>query len=165
MEELTPFHYTSPSKIPHFLVKHHIFWYNLGSPKPLIGNQVKHILILSILLLLSSPLFGQETGVLYRWDTGDKVYVWKTFGDEGTNPKYKGEIKNGKPEGFGIILHPDGVKYVGMWKNGKSHGYGEIRNGENVMKGEFKEGLQWNTKWYFKGKQTGEFVNGKHIQY
>ncbi|MDP6734893.1 MAG: hypothetical protein QF732_00145 [Nitrospinaceae bacterium] len=52
-----------------------------------------------------------------------------------------------------------------MWKNGEFNGYGEIRKGENFWKGEFKEGLQWNTKYYFKGKLTGEFVNGKHIQY
>ena len=126
---------------------------------------MKHSLIILIsFLLLSSPVIGEETGVLYWWYDGKKV-VWKTFGDDDVNGKYKGEIKNGKPEGFGIILHTHGLKYVGMWKNGKYHGYGEMRNGENVRKGEFKEGVQWNTKWYFKGKQTGEFVNGKHIQY
>ena len=37
------------------------FWYNLGFPNPPIGNQVKHLLILLFLLLLSSPLFGQST--------------------------------------------------------------------------------------------------------
>ena len=31
-----------------------------GSPKPIIGNQVRHILIILSLLLLSSPLFGQS---------------------------------------------------------------------------------------------------------
>jgi len=35
------------------LVKHHIFWYNLGFPNPLIGNQVKHLLILLSILLFS----------------------------------------------------------------------------------------------------------------
>jgi len=46
MEELsTPFLYNSQSQIPHILEKHHIFWYNLGFPKPLIGNQVKRLLI------------------------------------------------------------------------------------------------------------------------
>ena len=45
----------------HLLVKHHIFWYNLGFPNPLIGNQVKHLLLILIsFLLLSSPLFGED---------------------------------------------------------------------------------------------------------
>ena len=44
----------------HILVKHHIFWYNLGFPNPFIGNQVRHILIILFFLLLSFPLFGQS---------------------------------------------------------------------------------------------------------
>ncbi len=48
-----------------FLHDHHI----LGSPKPPKGNQVKHTLIILSLLLLSFPLFGQETGVLYQYET------------------------------------------------------------------------------------------------
>jgi len=30
---------------------------------------MKHILVLISILLLSCPLFGQETGVLYYWET------------------------------------------------------------------------------------------------
>ena len=61
MEELTPFLYNPPSKIPHIIVKSSIFWYNLGFPNPFIENQVRHLLIILIsLLLLSSPLFGQS---------------------------------------------------------------------------------------------------------
>ena len=30
---------------PHFLVKHHIFWYNLGFPNPPIGNQVRQLIL------------------------------------------------------------------------------------------------------------------------
>ena len=70
------------------LVKHHIFWYNLGFPKPLIGNQVKHLLIILSILLLSSPLFAQETGLLYIWKNGTM---------------YIGEWKDGKNHGQGII--------------------------------------------------------------
>ena len=54
---------------------------------------MKHLLILLIsILLLSSPLFGQETGVLYRYETSTGE-VWKTFGDGKVQPKYKGEIR------------------------------------------------------------------------
>jgi uncharacterized delta-60 repeat protein len=44
-------------RLPHILVKHHIFWYNLGFPNPLIGNQVKHLLIILSLFLLFSSIF------------------------------------------------------------------------------------------------------------
>jgi hypothetical protein len=66
---------------------------------------MKHLLILLIsILLLSSPVIGQETGILYYWErsSGD---VWKTFGDDNTHPKYVGEIKNGKPDGLGILYN------------------------------------------------------------
>ena len=40
----------------HFLVKSPESWYKYGSPNPLIGNQVRHILILLSIILLSSPV-------------------------------------------------------------------------------------------------------------
>ena len=49
--------------LPPILVKQTKFWYIFGSPKPPIGNQVKHLLIILIsILLLSSPLIGQSEG-------------------------------------------------------------------------------------------------------
>ena len=51
---------SSKSKPPH-IVKPPKFWYNLGFPKPPIGNLVRHILIFLIsILLLSSPVIGQS---------------------------------------------------------------------------------------------------------
>jgi len=102
---------------------------------------MKHLLILLIsILLLSSPVIGQETGVLYRWETSSEVYQWKTFGDFDFHTKYKGEIKNGKPNGFGIMYFINGNKTVGEWKNGK----------------------EWNTKHHKKdGTLIGRSVNGE----
>ena len=80
---------------------------------------MKHILIiLSLILLFTPPVFGQETGVLYLWERSSGS-VWKTFGDEDTQLKYNGKIKNGKPEGMGVLFAPDGSKYVGEWKDGQ----------------------------------------------
>ena len=99
---------------------------------------MRHILILLSILLLSSPVIGEETGVLYYWkrSSGD---VWKTFGDDNTHPKYVGEIKNDKPNGLGILYNGSpnydgtfdfyiwkGIKFVGSWKNGKPHGKNAI---------------------------------------
>ena len=102
---------------------------------------MRHILIiLSILLLLTSPLFGQETGVLYQYETSSG-FVWKTFGDGKVQPKYKGEIKNGKMDGLGVLIYPySGESIVGEWKNGK----------------------EWNTKHRDKdGTFIGKWVNRK----
>ena len=38
--------------------------------------------------------------------------------------KYKGELKDGKPNGQGTSTFPDGGKYVGKYKDGKKDGQG-----------------------------------------
>jgi len=57
---------------------------------------VKHLLILLSIVLLSSPVIGEETGVLYQYETSSGL-VWKTFGNEKVQPKYEGKITNMKP--------------------------------------------------------------------
>ncbi len=63
---------------------------------------MRHILIILSLLLLSSPVIGQETGVLYLYETSSGK-KWETFGDGKVQPKYKGEIKNGEPNGIWVF--------------------------------------------------------------
>ena len=84
---------------------------------------MKHLLIIVSILLLSSPLFGQETGVLYQYETSSG-FVWKSFEDKDTQPKYKGQVKNWKPNGQGTYTNHDGKKYVGEWKDGERNGQG-----------------------------------------
>ena len=98
---------------------------------------MKHLLIILSILLLSSTLFGQETGVLYRYETSSG-WEWKTFGDGKVQPKYKGKITNGKPNGFGVLTYPDGKKYEGEWKDGKYHGQGTYT---------FKDGSKYVGEW------------------
>ena len=78
---------------------------------------MKHLLIILIsFLLLSSPVIGQETGVLYLYESSSG-FVLKSFGDGKVQPKYKGEITNGKPNGFGVLTYPYNKKsVVGEWK-------------------------------------------------
>jgi len=103
---------------------------------------VKHLLIILSILLLSSPLFGQETGVLYLYESSSG-FVLKSFGDGKVQPKYKGEITNGEPNGFGVLIYPYNKKSV---------------------VGEWKEGKEWNTKHTKKdGTPIGKFKNGKWI--
>ena len=88
---------------------------------------MRHILIIIISILFFSYLLvscQKEDDVLYRWDDGKKGFEWKTFGDADSQPKYKGEISNGKPNGTGTGTYPNGRKYVGDWKDGKLNGQG-----------------------------------------
>ena len=107
---------------------------------------MKHLLIILSLLLLSFPLFGQENGVLYQYETSTGI-KWETFGNEKVQPKYEGEIKNGDMwfilHGLGVIKFPyDGKSVVGEWKEGK----------------------EWNTKHRKRdGTLIGKFENGKYV--
>ena len=66
---------------------------------------MKHILIILIpILLLSSPVIGEETGVLYLWENGTK---------------YMGELKDGKKHGQGTFTFSDGNKGVGEFRYNK----------------------------------------------
>ena len=98
---------------------------------------MKHLLIIISILLLSSPVIGDnhkgetlylwnlslQTDPKFQWE-GIGEYVWKGFGEKDTNPKYQGEVENGVPNGLGFIIYPDGIwkggdKYVGEWREGK----------------------------------------------
>ena len=111
---------------------------------------MKHLLIILISILLlssllisckknsSSPLFGDnhKGETLYRWDTSSG-YVWKEFREKDTNPKYKGDVENGEPNGLGIIINT------------------------NKGIGEFRENKPWNLTEYDKyGNIIGKWVNG-----
>jgi len=149
---------------------------------------MKHLLIILSFLLLSSPVIGDnhkgETLYLWRTSSGE---VWKGFGDKETHSVYKGDVKDGKPNGVGIMIYWFGGKYVGEWKNGewngqgtytwiwgdkyvgkwkdgKEHGQGtktNILGGKYV--GEWKNGLEWNGTGYVNGNVTRKVVNGEYF--
>ena len=121
---------------------------------------MKHLLIILNLLLLTSPMFSQETGVLYLWEISSGN-VWKSFGDKDTQPKYKGQVEKGKPNGQGTYTYHHGFKYVGGWKDNKKHGQGtySLTDG-NRFEGKWKDGKPWNLTIYNKnGNIIGEWVN------
>jgi len=134
----------------------------VGSLKPPIGNQLKHLLILFSILLLSSPVIGDNNKgeTLYAW--GEYIpFVWKGFGDKETHPKYTGDVKNGKPDGQGTETFPDGSKYIGEWIGGKPTGQGTqtYYDGDKYV-GLFKDGKYHGQGTYtfsYGGKFVGEF--------
>jgi len=122
---------------------------------------MKHLLILLSLLILSLPLVAQERGVLYFKKVNGK-YGWFKNGNDKKDWKYIGEIKNGKPNGTGVLGSTFG-KYSGEVKNGMKHGQGTYtyKSGRKRV-GEFRKGKPWNVKNYDKnGKIETEWVKGK----
>ena len=115
---------------------------------------MKHSLIILIsYLLLSSPVIGEETGVLYLWENGTKYMgEWKdgkkhgqgtfTYGKgKWEGDKYEGEFKDGYRNGQGTYTWSVGDKYVGNSKMinqmVKEHTLGLM---EESMKGNLRMG-------------------------
>ena len=100
---------------------------------------MKYLFIVLSLLLLSYSTFGQVTGVLYKHETASGS-IWETFGDGKVQPKYKGEIMNGKMHGIGFTKYPsDGKSVIGEWKNGKEWNTKHTRN-DGTFLGNFENG-------------------------
>ena len=69
--------------------------------------------------------------------------------------KYEGDVKNGKPNGYGSWTTPDGSKYIGQWKNGEQNGQGTFTFPDGtIWSGTFKDDLLIG-----RGSQT--FPNGE----
>ena len=127
---------------------------------------MKPVLILLSIILLSSPVIGDnhKGETLYRWGECCKEdFKWMGFGDKETQPEYKGQVKNGKPNGLGVIIYPRGFKYVGEYKDGKRNGQGTWTHPDGwKYVGEYKDGYRWNGIRYYKnGKIWGKYVNGE----
>ena len=56
------------------------------------------LIILISIILLSSPLFCQEAGVFFLWQTSSGEKIWRTFGDDELHRKYKGEFGENEEE-------------------------------------------------------------------
>ncbi len=112
------------------------------------------------------------------------------FGDKETQPVYKGQVKDGKPNGLGVMIFPlgyggwkyvgehkdgkpngqgtrtfnDGGTYVGEWKDGQMDGQGtETYTSGGKYVGSWKDGYSWNGLHYDEnGNITGKVINGKN---
>ena len=95
---------------------------------------MKHQLIILSILLLSSPVIGDnhKGETLYKWGEYPD-YKWMGFGDKDTQPKYQGQVKDGKPNGLGVLNSTNGWKYFGSWKNGEIWNGTEYDNYGNII--------------------------------
>jgi hypothetical protein len=68
--------------------------------------------------------------------------------------QYTGNFKNGKPDGKGKVLFPDGRFYEGMFSKGKYHGQGRLRiDAKTQLCGLWKEGIFCPEKQNLKTKK------------
>ena len=90
----------------------------------------------------------------------------KKEGDEDTEPEYQGQVKDGKPNGMGVLTFIDGREYAGRWKNGMMNGIGtETSTDGRKFEGEYKDGKLMNGTEYDKnGKIYYKIVNGEWIE-
>ena len=106
---------------------------------------------------------------------GETLYEWKNHSGDGWGMKrvcrkrnslcYKGEVKNGVPNGLGFIIYPDGGMYFGSWKNSKkSKGTMTYFYGRKYV-GEWLNGKEWNGTFHKpNGNIDGKYVNWKSIE-
>ena len=109
-------------------------WRTTITPSKTNQKSMKHLLIILSFLLLSSPVIGNnhKGETLYGW--GNTLpYVWKGFGDKETQHKYQGQVKDGKPNGLGVLISTNGWKYFGSWKNGEIWNGPEYDNYGNII--------------------------------
>jgi hypothetical protein len=99
-----------------------------------IRNPVKQLIIIILILLFSNPVIGNK-------QKGETLYVlgeypdwkWVEFGNKKSQPEYQGQVKDGKPNGLGVLISTNGWKYFGSWKNGKIWNGTEYDNYGNII--------------------------------
>ena len=126
---------------------------------------MKHLLLIILIsfLLLSSPVIGDnhKGETLYLWGENPD-YKWMGFGDKDTHPKYQGQVKDGKPNGLGILIFLSGTKYVGSWENGEELEGTLTDPSGNKIVGSWKNRGYWNGTLYDTyGNILGKWVNGE----
>jgi len=111
---------------------------------------MRHILITLSILLFSSLVFSSDK------KQGNITYA--------NGAKYKGELKDGIPNGQGFLSLPDGGKYVGEFKEGIINGQGTVTLSDGrKYSGEFKEGKKHGQGIYTYpngDKYTGGYKDG-----
>ena len=134
---------------------------------------MRHILITISILLFSSLVFSSDkkqgnityaNGAKYKGELKDGIPNGQGFLSLPDGGKYVGEFKEGIINGQGTVTLPDGRKYSGEFKEGKKHGQGiyTYPNGDKYTGG-YKDGLKngLGALTYGKGKSDGEKFVGE----
>ena len=106
-----------------------------------------------------------KKGILYyRKENGE--WNWFKTGDDKLDETYSGEIKNGQPNGEGVLIWPTG-DFAGQWKNGIRHGTGKqmemwsVENDLSTLNGSTKSRGYWRDGKLFKGVMESSIDSSK----
>ena len=95
---------------------------------------LKLILFIISILIFSSPVIGKKNKEVTLYLLGEfPDWEWIVSGDKNTQPKYHGQVKDGKPNGLGVLISTNGWRYFGNWKNGKIWSGTEYDNYGNII--------------------------------
>ncbi len=74
---------------------------------------------------------------------------------------FKGELSQGKPEGFGEVVWLDGDRFEGEYKDGLPNGFGRLYNDDgDYYEGNFENGIRsgQGTYWYEPESELEKYV-------
>ena len=106
-----------------------------------------------------------KKGILYYLKENGE-WKWFKTGDDKLDEKYSGEIKNGQPNGEGVLMWPKGI-FAGQWKNGIRHGTGKqdemwsIENDLAKQNGQTREIGYWRDGKLYKGRRESTIISFK----
>ena len=99
-----------------------------------ISKLVKHLIFIISILLLASNVIGKENKGKTLYVIGEYPdWEWEESGDKRTQSTYQGQVKDGEPNGLGVLISTNGWKYFGSWKNGEIWNGTEYDNYGNII--------------------------------
>ena len=95
---------------------------------------MNQLLIIISILFLSFPVIGDNHVSVTLYALGEfPKWDWMEFGKKEAQSKYQGQVKDGKPNGLGVLISTNGWKYFGSWKNGEIWNGTEYDNYGNII--------------------------------
>lgn len=121
------------------------------------------------------PVMANDGSVVYKWTgkltslnlpEGNGVAIFNS-NDKYGRKEYRGDMNNGQMESANAtLIYTNGSKYEGAFRGGmRTKGTLTLAEDEMYYKGTFKDGKEFNGKWYFlgSGELYSEIVNGKEV--
>ena len=100
----------------------------------MVNSPSKHLLLLCSMLIVSSSVIGNKYKVETLYVSGKyPFWEWNELGDQKNQPKYRGQVKDGKPNGLGVLISTNGWTYFGSWQNGQIWSGTEYDNYGNII--------------------------------
>ena len=104
------------------------------NPAKTIKYPLKQLLTIISILVFSNPVIGEKYKVETLYPLGEfPDWEWVKNGDKKTLPNYQGQVKDGKPNGHGVLISTNGWKYFGSWNNGEIWNGTEYDNYGNII--------------------------------